>query len=369
MASVRGSAPGRLDLLGGVADYAGALVLEMPTRQSAQVDLEGDGDLVVGPAVLSSDELARMARLPYEGVRAALAELPRWTHYVIGVAVVLLRHDVISAVRGTVVVSSDLPASVGVASSAAIEVATARALGAGGIDPLRLAALCQEAENRVVGAPCGIMDQVAVAMGVPDAVLPILCRPASVEPTVDLPDALEVVGWPTGVAHDVGGEPYGRARAAAFMGKRMVEDAEGGSWAWVSELPSSAVESLPGEVRGSEFLDRWGEHGDPVTSVDPDETYPVRAATGFGGAEHARSVAALDALRRGDARTVGECMAASHTGYDAMGLGHRASSALVREALASPGVHGARSSGGGCGGTVVVLCDRGALDDLDGLIR
>ena len=62
-------------------------------------------------------------------------------------------------------------------------------------------------------------------------------------------------------------------------------------------------------------------------------------------------------------------MAASHTGYDAMGLGHRASSALVREALASPGVHGARSSGGGCGGTVVVLCDRGALDDLDGLIR
>ena len=366
---MRGSAPGRLDLLGGVADYAGALVLEMPTRQSAQVDLEGHGDLVVGPAVLSNEELARLASLPYDEVRAALAELPRWTHYVIGVAVVLLRHDVISTARGTVVVSSDLPESVGVASSAAVEVATARALGAGGIDPLHLAALCQEAENRVVGAPCGIMDQVAVAMGVPGAVLPILCRPASVELAVDVPDALEVVGWPTGVAHDVGGEPYGRTRAAAFMGKRMVEDATGGSWAWVSELPSWAVESLPDELSGSAFLDRWGDHGDAATSVDPNETYPVRAATGFGGAELVRSVAALEALRQGDARTVGECMAASHAGYDAMGLGHPASSTLVREALARPGVHGARSSGGGCGGTVVVLCDRGALDGLDGLIR
>jgi galactokinase len=366
---VRGSAHGRLDLLGGVADYAGALVLEVPTRQSAQVDLEGDGDLVVGPAVLSNDELVRLAGLPYDEVRAALEELPRWTHYVIGVALVLLRYDVISAARGTVVISSDLPASVGVASSAAVEVATARALGAGDIDPLYLAALCQEAENRVAGVPCGIMDQVAVAMGVPGAVLPILCRPASVELAVDLPDALEVVGWPTGVAHDVGGEPYGRSRAAAFMGKRMVEDATGGSWTWVSELPSSIVESLPDELSGSEFLDRWGDHGDAATSVDPNQTYPVRAATGFGGAEHGRSVAALDALRRGDAGKVGDCMAASHAGYDAMGLGHRASSTLVKKALAKPGVHGARSSGGGCGGTVVVLCDRGSLDDVDGLIR
>ena len=70
-----------------------------------------------------------LARLPYREVRAALAELPRWTHYVIGVAVVLLRNDVIRAARGTVVVSSDLPASVGVASSAALEVATARRSG------------------------------------------------------------------------------------------------------------------------------------------------------------------------------------------------------------------------------------------------
>jgi len=366
---VRGSAPGRLDLLGGVADYSGALVLEMPTRQSAEVDVDGDGDFEVGPATLSADELARLASLPYEKVREVLAPLPRWTHYVIGVAVVLLRHRIIGDARGTVTVSSDLPASVGVASSAALEVATARALGAETVPPLHLAALCQEAENQVVGAPCGIMDQVAVAMGVRGTVLPILCRPASVAETVAVPHGLEVVGWPTGVAHDVGGDPYRRARAAAFMGKRMVEDATGHSWSWASELPASAVDSLPDVFSGSEFIDHWGDHGDTVTAVDPNEWYPVRASTSFGAEEHLRGAMALTALRKGDARTVGFAMAASHAGYDTMGLGHPAATTLVEKALARPGVHGARSSGGGCGGTVVVLCDCGALDDVGELIR
>ena len=56
-----GSAPGRLDFLGGVADYSGALVLEMPTRQSIDVVAEADDALVVGPAVLSVAETARLA--------------------------------------------------------------------------------------------------------------------------------------------------------------------------------------------------------------------------------------------------------------------------------------------------------------------
>ena len=62
-------------------------------------------------------------------------------------------------------------------------------------------------------------------------------------------------------------------------------------------------------------------------------------------------------------------MAASHAGYDSMGLGHPAATTVVEEALARPGVYGARTSGGGCGGTVVVLCDRGALDGVGELIR
>src|SRR3984957_6665354 len=227
MVWVRGRAPGRLDLLGGVADYSGALVLEMPTRQGTEVTLCPDDSFVVGPAAVSPGELERMAGLDDVAVRCELSPYPRWTHYAIGVALVLMRYGVIDPPLGRIEITSDLPAAVGVASSAALEVATARALGAGSVDPLRLAVLCQEAENRVVGAPCGVMDQVTVAPGTPGAVLPILCRPASVADAVALPEGLELVGWPTGAAHDVGGIPYGRARAAAFMGKRMVERASG----------------------------------------------------------------------------------------------------------------------------------------------
>ena len=369
MVSRTGSAPGRLDLLGGVADYSGALVLEMPTRQSIEVVAEPGTGLAVGPAALSVTETARLASLEYAAVRRALAGLPRWTHYVLGVAVVLVRHGVIRPPHAQLRISSDLPQSVGVASSAALEVATARALGAGALDPLRLAALCQEAENYVVGAPCGVMDQVAVAAGEPGTLLPILCRPASTCPAVPVPADLEIVGWPTGAAHDVSGTPYGRARTAAFMGKRIVEESEGQSWSWVSELPPSVVARLPEFVDGSDFVGRWGDLGDPLTVVTPEETYPVRAAASFGVEEHARSEAGLAALREGRPERLGHLLHASHAGYDAIGLGHPAATATVEAALATPGVYGARSSGGGCGGTVVVLCERGALDHVEGLIR
>jgi L-arabinokinase len=352
-----------------VADYSGALVLEMPTRRRTEVMVRPDQALVVGPAVLPTAALERLAGLPYGEVRRELAPLPRWTHYIIGVALVLVRHGAIDPPRGRLEITSDLPASVGVASSAALEVATARALGAGTLDPLVLASLCQEAENHVVGAPCGIMDQVAVALGTPGAVLPILCRPASAADAVVLPESLEIVGWPTGVVHHVGGALYGRARAAAFMGKRMVEDAAGRTWPWGSQLPAAAVDQLPDALDGRSFLRRWGATDDDVTVVRPDETYPVRSATAFGVEEHGRAVAALEALADNEPARLGPLLTASQRGYDAMGLGHEAASATVEEALRRPGVFGARSSGGGCGGTVVVVCARGALDDVVGLIR
>jgi galactokinase len=364
-----GHAPGRLDLLGGVADYSGALVLEVPTHLVTTVLAEPADAFTVGPVHLSVDETATLARLPYADLRDALAPLPRWTHYVVGVALVLIRHGVIEPPRAHLSVSSDVPQSVGVSSSAALEVATARALGAGGIDPLRLASLCQEAENHVVGAPCGIMDQVVVAMGRAGAVLPILCRPASVRPRSPLPEETDVVGRPTGAAHDVSGVPYRRARAAAFMGKRIVEDLASRQWPWVSALPAAAVAELPEMLDGATFLDRWGDTDDAVTAVDPAETYPVRAATSFGLEEHRRAEEALAALEWGDVKALGPLMAASHAGYDAMGLGHPAATAIVAELLDRPRVLGARSSGGGSGGTVVVLCERGALDDVDDLIR
>jgi L-arabinokinase len=368
MDCVRGSAPGRLDLLGGVADYSGALVLEVPTHRSTEVAALPHETFAVGPVQIGPEEVVRLAGLEYDQVRRELEPFPRWTHYVVGVAVVLTRHGVIHPSPVRLEVASDLPRSVGVASSAALEVAVARALGAD-LDPIRLAALCQEAENRVVGAPCGIMDQVAVAAGEPGCVLPVLCRPASLRPMVPLPPGLEVVGWPTGAQHDVSGLAYRRARTAAFMGKRMVEAGAGRSWSWVSELPGAAAARLPEVLEGSAYLDRWAGTDDELTPVDPSDKYPVRAAVSFGVEEHERSERALDALGRADPEALGPLMRASDSAYTALGLGHPAAAAVVEEAVARPGVFGARSSGGGSGGTIVVACRTGALDDVEGLIR
>ena len=85
--------------------------------------------------------------------------------------------------------------------------------------------------------------------------------------------------------------------------------------------------------------------------------------------EHLRSNAAMAALAAHDFVRVGQLMGESHRGYDAIGLGHKATTATRDAALARAGVYGARASGGGAGGSVVVLCERGALDNVEGLIR
>ena len=148
----RGTAPGRLDLLGGVADYAGALVLEVPTQVTTTVSARRDEAFGVGDVRFDPGVLRSLSTRPFGEIREALDDTPRWTRYVVGTALVLLRHGIIEPPAVHLTVESDVPVSLGVSSSAALEVATARALGAGdSLDPLRLALLCQEAENEVVG--------------------------------------------------------------------------------------------------------------------------------------------------------------------------------------------------------------------------
>jgi L-arabinokinase len=355
--------------MGGVADYAGALVVEAASKVATTVIAEPASALVIGPASLDTKEIARLARLDYISIRAELNTLPKWVLYPLGVALVLVRHGIIEPPAVELHVTSDVPQAVGVSSSAALEVATARALTGSRLDSLRLAFLCQEAENSVVGAPCGAMDQITAAVGTPGKILPILCRPGQPRPLEQLPPQLEVVGWPTGTEHDVTGLPYRRARTAAFIGKRLIEQATGHHWTWISELPSELVSTLPEVLAGESFPVDLDGTGEALAAVEPGVDYPVREATAFGSAEHQRSQRLLAAIRRSDLDQTRAIFVTSHAGYDAIGLGHPAADRVVTEALDRPTVYGARSSGGGSGGTVAVLCARGSLDDIDGLIR
>jgi L-arabinokinase len=393
----QGEAPGRLDVLGGVADYSGSLVLQMPIRALTRVTITPQAapslQLVSdheGTFAVPLGELRALFELTEEAAslhtRLDERQTPRWTRYPLGCFLLFCRAQEWRPETGlSLVISSEVPISMGVSSSAALEVATLRALEAVSGRRFRgtaLARLAQRAENEVVGAPCGLMDQLASAHGVPGALLPILCRPEILDEPAPLPEGAVVVGWPSGVRHAVTGSLYGTARAAAFMGKKILEGRLGRPLAHLTELSPSQVrglgeEALPAALSGRDFLGRHGGVDDALSSIDPDISYPVRAAVHFPVGENFRAGLAVQLLRglrpagrRAILEALGELMYQAHAGYTAMGLGCAETDAMVgavRERGPGRGWYGARVSGGGSGGTVVVLLERAAVPELERL--
>lgn len=394
-----GEAPGRLDVMGGVADYSGALVLQMPIRATTRVtiaprsapglefttDLNGTGSLRWAEESIppTGDVSALRGWLDEHGV-------PHWVRYPLGCLLLFAQaHDWWPEDGLTFAITSDVPASMGVSSSAALEVATLRALEAASGRRFRgteLARLAQRAENEIVGAPCGLMDQLAAAHGEPGALLPILCRPDVLSDPVPLPPNAIAVGWPSGVKHAVTGSPYATARTASFMGKKILEGRLRRPLVHLAELAPSIVrgaaeEVLPGSLAGADFLARHGAVEDSLSTIDPARIYPVRAAAAFPVEESFRCGLAVQLLRgvrdgNGDPRealeAVGELMYQAHAGYGSIGLGCPETDAMVeaiRELGPRRGFFGARVSGGGSGGTVVVLLESAALPELTRLAR
>jgi L-arabinokinase len=391
---VEGVAPGRLDVLGGVADYSGSLVLQMPLSLCTRVTIEERGE----PGLVFTSDHGPTAMLPFPGdevVAAAAGDAaslrqwldkhaaPRWVRYPLGcVALFAATWNWRPAGGLAFSITSDVPASMGVSSSAALEVATLRALeslGGCSFTGTSLARLAQRAENDVVGAPCGLMDQLASAHGRVGELLPILCRPDVLLEGVRLPSGVIAVGWPSGVRHAVADSPYATARTAAFMGKAILERALGRRLAYLTEARPADVASVgrdvvPDTLTGADFIGRHAAIDDPQSRIEPGRTYPVRAAARFAVEENARAGSLVGVLREAvpDDREavlsmIGQALAKSHAGYSAIGLGCPETDAMV-DAIAglgpARGFYGARISGGGSGGTVVVVLHERALPEL-----
>lgn len=422
-----GCSPGRLDMLGGVADYSGSLVLEVATSVFSEVQISAEDDASAAAALHISSEnfvddgtialpLAPLeaADIRIADVRSMLAAAgaPKWCFYVYGsIAVFALNTGWRPKSSMRVAVRSTVPLAQGVSSSASVECATLRALrslSGLAIEDIALAHWGQQAENHVVGAPCGLMDQLSSMLGQRGAILPILCRPDACEPPVHLPDSVALVGWPSGVKHSVAGEsPYLVARTATFMGKRLAEEVLCRKLAFVTELSPSQLSRdvlphVPATLTGAEFTAKYGAIEDALSVVEPDRTYAVAASLAFPVEENFRCSVALSLLRElasadspaesaaaaGDASAatagdkskcrvrllsqVGELMMQAHAGYSSIGLGSPETDTMVRQLAAmgpAAGVYGARVSGGGSGGTVVVLCERTALPAVEALAR
>ncbi len=376
MKTVLGEAPGRLDFMGGVADYSGSLVLEMPLSLTTRVTLT---EQAAREWVFTSPTEGRLV----VAVGTPPADVPKWVRYPYGCFLLACeawrwrpRAGLLFSVR------SRVPVSMGVSSSAALEVATLRALeklAGRRFKGTALARLAQRAENEIVGAPCGLMDQLASAHGVRGALLPILCRPDVLGDPVRLPPGVVAVGWPSGVKHAVTASPYATARAGAFMGKKLIERATGRRLVHAAELTPAEVRSfplavLPETITGRAFLARCGGVDDPLSRIEPAKRYGVRAAVTFPVEESFRSQAVVALLRGATTRNreetlrvLGELLFQSHAGYSSIGLGCPETDQMVAAVRAlgpERGFYGARVSGGGSGGTVVVLLRKTALPEL-----
>jgi len=382
-------APGRLDVMGGIADYSGSLVLQRPIAEATFAAVQRIERPVLevvsigrSPCAIPIETLVRdgvpveyeRARSLFGNTKSTKPIAPHWMSYVAGVFLVLARERGMPLAGARVVVSSRVPEGKGVSSSAAIETASmcaaATAFGTT-LEPRDLALLCQKSENLVTGAPCGVMDQMTCVFGEHDRLLALLCQPAELHPSIAVPDDIEFWGLDSGERHAVGGSDYGAVRTGAFMGLRILSEHAGAPLDYLANVAASDFERelgrrLPEEISGDDFIARYGCTSDTVTRVDRGRRYKVRAPTAHPVHERARAERFRELLHAtpGEGRVeLGALMFESHASYQACGLGSPGTDRLVelvRTEGGEAGLYGARITGGGSGGTVAVIGRKGS---------
>ncbi len=413
-------APGRLNVMGGIADYSGSLVLQMPlavaTFAVVQAVSEPSVTILSVPSreqeatsevlqkVFLQDELLPVdTPLNEETAHKVLTRDPQhlWAAYVAGVLIVLRNEYDVKISQGLrILISSEVPQGKGVSSSAALEVATMQALCALyniSLEGRTMALLCQRVENFVVGAPCGVMDQMTAACGQQGSLLALLCQPAEVQNPISQPSEIEVWGIDSGIRHAITGADYGSVRTGAFMGYRILAEQmafpiisrdeghvmiDDPLWqGYLANISPSLWEMhyrhhVPEVFDGADFLERYGGITDSVTDVEPTRSYAVRSSMAHPIYEHHRvrlfrTLLAQPALHEEHLMLLGELMYQSHASYSACGLGSAGTDrivALVQEMGTRSGLYGAKITGGGSGGTVAILAKRGAEEAIDQIV-
>lgn len=353
-------APGRLDVMGGIADYSGSHVLEYPIAEATFAAVQLNNERTLNIVTLLTDESSRSfamslsvfdGPMEYDAAREFFQpdRANRWVAYVAGVFLVLMRERNVGFDTGAnILISSRVPPGKGVSSSAALEVAVMEAVTRAfdiNIDARDTALLCQKVENLVVGAPCGVMDQMTVVSGERDRLLLLLCQPAEIKRMITLPRRLRLWGIDSGKRHSVGGSDYGVVRAATFEGLQIIS---------TLRPQTEYLANISPQEFETEYLAHLPE--------------PIRIPTGHPINENVRVQRFVELLDQCESALrpkplfdeLGELMYESHRSYTALGLNSSGTDLLVelvRKEGPAAGLFGAKITGGGSGGTVAVLGD------------
>jgi galactokinase len=314
-------APGRVNLIGEHTDYNDGFVLPMAIDRAMWIALRPRSDQRVLLHSLQMDHPADFA----------LPEIPHgtgWEEYVRGMAW-SLRQDGYPLTGFEGVLSGDIPVGAGLSSSAALEMATAKAfslVSGWAFDPSMMARAGQRAENQWVGANTGIMDQMISACGKAEHALLLDCRDLTTR-HIPLPDNTVVVIMDTATRH---------SHTASGYNQRRMECETAASFFGVSHLRDVSLETF-----------QVGESG-------LDENLRKRARHVI--TENTRVLQAAEAMRAGDAIRMGKLMNASHISMrDDFEITNDELNLMVHLAQSQPGCFGARMTGGGFGGCAVAL--------------
>ncbi len=324
-------APGRVNLIGEHTDYNAGFVLPMAIDRWVTIALAPRAARTVSVASLEFEESTEFG----------LADLgPRgsgWAHYVKGTAWALTEAGhTLSGWEG--VLSGDVPMGAGLSSSAAFEMAVARAFASvSGIawDPVAMALAAQRAENAWVGVGCGIMDQLISGCGRAGHAMLLDCRSLEGR-AVPLPTGSVVAVLDTATRRALAHSGYNERRgeceaAAAAFGVAALRDVS------VQELPALVARVGPVVARRARHV---------VT-------------------ENQRTLDAAAALEGGDPEAMGALMDASHASLrDDFEVSTPAIDAMVTAARETAGCFGARMTGGGFGGCVVALLEARAVEEF-----
>lgn len=316
------SAPGRVNLLGEHTDYNGGPVLPMAisARTTAAV---GPGE--PGWLELVSERDGVVARVRWDGVMP-----DGWTRYVVGVQRELAVRG--NAPRGArLAVASDVPVGGGLSSSAALTVSTARALAdlAGAdLPPADLIGVAHRAEANQVGVRCGIMDQTIAVRGRAGHALLIECATGR---TRAIPVRARLLLFDTGVRHQLGDGAYNTRRAECEAALDILRLTEPGL-EYLAEWPARRVQALRRLLSGT-----------------------LRSRALHVVTETARTRAGADLLARGRVRAFGRLLDASHESCRRQYECSAPELDLVVRAARRAGAWGARLTGAGWGGCVLVL--------------
>jgi galactokinase len=335
---IRYAAPGRINLIGEHTDYnlGFALPIALPERTVVTYVPDDSNELTV-----QSDQEDGSVSIPLDTVPG---DIGGWAGYVAGVVWALREAD--HRIRcGRMSITSDVEMGSGVSSSAALECAVIGALTTAvgvDLDRIELARLAQRAENDYVGAPTGMMDQLASLCGEPRKALLIDFREPAVRPVAFDPDGSDV--------------------ALLLINSRAPHQHAGGEYASRRASCERAAAAL-----GVSSLREVQDRGVAVLAAVTDPIDACRARHIL--TDNQRVLEVVAALGESDYGAIGRLFSESHASMRDDFEITTDQIDLIADTAVAAGALGARMTGGGFGGCVIALAPAGKADDIADAVR